>query len=324
MVTCIDNNKSQLDNMDEIKNDILYETIECLNRECIESSSSKEFLCGRKILNIWGSIRSLSFHKLLKAWIKTYRVRKTFALKKESSYQYGEYPSRNIRFCVYTCITGGYDNLLPIHCFAPNIDYVAFTDNVNIVSNGWEVRPLPKDLDSIESNVNKNRYMKMHPDVVGDYDYAIYVDGLVEIYSNLTNMINVINPLYGIAIHNHFFRNCIFDEIKFFKINRYGNPDKMNALASSYEEQGFPHNYGVLECTMILTDLHNEKGKRILDDWWNEHLKQDAGRDQLTLPYVLWKQGIAVSEIGTLGNNVKTNPKIRVRGHKKYNNIKFH
>ena len=43
------------------------------------------------------------------------------------------------RICVYTCITGDYDNLKEIKNKEKNIDYYCFTNNKNIKSKTWKV-----------------------------------------------------------------------------------------------------------------------------------------------------------------------------------------
>ena len=37
-----------------------------------------------------------------------------------------------------------------------------------------------------------------------------------------------------------------------------------------------------------------------------------SGRDQLALPYIIWKLGYHMSDIGSLGNNLFLNPKFRI------------
>lgn len=291
------------------------ELIEKINKEYFDILSSKQYLYGRKVANIIGALKKHKIRSLLAAWIQGIKIRRTCCKRDNSNYIYGNYPNRNLRFCVYTCITGNYDNLQPIHIRPQNVDYIAFTDNPNIKPNGWIVMDLPDIVKNIKGHANRNRYLKMHPNLVGYYDYALYVDGLVEIYSDITNLVNVIDNRYGIAIHNHFSRDCVYEEVKFCNILKLGNCEKMIPMIKKYKEEGYPKHNGLLECTVILTDLKNDISISILDEWWKEHLQNETKRDQLSLPYILWKRGININHIGTLGNNVKTNPKFRINGH---------
>ena len=77
----------------------------------------------------------------------------------------------------------------------------------------------------------------------------------------------------------------------------------------------FPRNFGLFECNVIVSDLNNDKSKRILDAWWNEFLNTDVKRDQLIFPYVLWKLGYKFNNVGYLGNNVYKNYKLHINNH---------
>lgn len=298
--------------------DELCNLIEDLNRERMDLINSPQYIWGRRVLNIKTAIKTFKLHKLIGLWIKAKKNKKIFCERKQSDYNYGEYPNRKIKFCVYTCITGGYDCLKPVHCHPINVEFVAYTDNPNVEPNGWTIKSLPDVVYTVKGHADRNRYLKMHPSIVGDYDYAIYVDGVVEIYSDLTNFINVLNPKWGLAIHLHPEKDCVYNEVEWCKLNHRGNAKCMDDMVNDYSNEGFPMHYGLLECPVILTDLHNEIGLHILKEWWLEHIKRGTGRDQITLPYLLWKQGILVSEIGTLGNDVKANPKLRFHAHNNY------
>lgn len=296
----------------------LCDLVEDLNRERIELLNSPQYVWGRRVLNIKAAVKHFKLHKLVTLWIKGMKNKKILCEHKQSDYHYGAYPSRNLKFCVYTCVTGGYDNLQPVHCHPENVDFIAFTDNVDIEPKGWKVKPLPDVVKKIHGDLDRNRYLKMHPSVVGSYDYVVYVDGVVEIFSDITNMINALNPTFGVAIHMHPDKDCTYNEVEWCKKHHRGNIERMDDMLKSYDDEGLPRHYGLMECSIILSDLHNKKGTSILEKWWLEHIKWGTERDQMTLPYILWKDGIAVSEIGTLGNDVKANPKFRFHAHRNY------
>ena len=81
--------------------------------------------------------------------------------------------------------------------------------------------------------------------------------------------------------------------------------------------------FGLFECTIIVTDLHNNKGIELLDKWWNEFIKSESMRDQISLPYVIWKNGYSIDDIGNLGYNLKLNPKFKCWDHSKSSNVLF-
>ena len=74
------------------------------------------------------------------------------------------------KICVYTCITGNYDDLKEVKIKEDNIDYICFTNNKELTSNSWKII-------YIEDNSLDNHYLsrkiKMlgHPYIDENYDY---------------------------------------------------------------------------------------------------------------------------------------------------------
>ncbi len=92
----------------------------------------------------------------------------------------------------------------------------------------------------------------------------------------------------------------------------------MKEQVKRYKKTGFPKDYGMLECNVIVSDLKNLNAIKILNDWWMEYVKSESLRDQLALPYVLWKNNVPIEELTGLGSNVFKNPIIRInKKHKK-------
>ena len=54
-----------------------------------------------------------------------------------------------------------------------------------------------------------------------------------------------------------------------------------------------------------------------MEKWWDEYLRFPT-RDQLSLPYVVWKYGFDKAQIMILGNDVEMNPRFnRYFSHRK-------
>ena len=309
-------------------NDNYYiKKIEELNLEIINLKNSKEYMSGQKYINITKCLKSKNPVVVVNELIKKYLNKK----KAKQILRYNEYDEPNNDFMcddivkqktkivVYTCITGKYDKLIKPFLKLDNVDYVAFSDVESDESNMWNVRKIPENVVKLEDNILINRYIKFHPaELLGDtYNYAIYVDGNISIISDLTELINAINPKTGLAIHRHRQRNCSYKEVEVCKIVKKGNYDKMKEQLQRYKEEGFPENFGLYEASVIASDLKNEKATNILDLWWNEFKCSESYRDQISLPYIVWKNKYDFNDIGSLGNNVYKNPKFRIEKHKK-------
>ena len=215
------------------------------------------------------------------------------------------------RVVVYTCITGGYDNLLTPKIYPEGVDYVAFVDERQDES-GWQMRKVPENPEKMD-NVLRNRYVKFHPfELFGDkYDFAIYIDGNIEVVGDLGVMtLAAAKAETGLALHRHRQRDSLQAEAEVCKILGKGDARCLDLQVERYRKAGFPEDFGLYECNVIVSDLHNKVARKILTDWWEEFKRSKSMRDQIALPYVVWENGFEFDKIGSLGNNVYRNPRL--------------
>ena len=219
------------------------------------------------------------------------------------------------KLAIYTCITGDYDNVVePMYC-NENIDYLLFTNNKKLKSNKWKVVYLDNKKNLY--NVMLNRYVKMHPfEYLKNYDYSIYIDGNIRIYADISCYIEKINSKYGLALSMHSTRNKLSDEAKACMMLKKGNTEEIENELKRFMNEGMPDEYGLLEAPVIATNLKSELAQKIFDEWWDCFSNSKAYRDQIFLPYVLWKRKIIVQEIGTLSNNIWLDAKLEKEKHK--------
>lgn len=222
------------------------------------------------------------------------------------------------RIAVYTAIFGEYDNLNEPECFPDNCDFYIITDQNVKKDSIW--KPIPLNLRDYElegkSNIVKNRFFKMFPDkLFADYKYSIYVDGNFKILTDLTEFIHGMGK-YGIKMHNHYRRNCVYKEID--KCLALGKDTSANLTAHKEHlvKEGMPGEYGLLEAPIIVREHHNPLCRKLMNDWWHEFL-QYSRRDQISFPYVLWKNNIKTSEIALLGNDIYSNYAFKRLNHNK-------
>lgn len=233
-----------------------------------------------------------------------------------------------VKIAVYTVITGGYDDPnLPVY-IDDSIDYYLFTDSDNASSKNWpanfRVLTVPETLNGL-SSVKKNRYMKMHPDEVlseevtgRKYDYTIYIDGSLRITCDIKPLVySLIASGKSIAIHNHFMRDCLYDEGQLLWIFDKLKYKPMKEQLDFYRNEGMPRHFGLPENTVLIRKTNDSRLQDIMHQWWLQ-VEKFTHRDQLSLPYVLWKNGLDMSYIFSLGNNVWKNPYFIYHWHKSY------
>ena len=298
----------------DIKN--LYDVIITQNEEYIALQQSREYRMGSflcrllycikkgKIKSVLGYIRNLYGRKRLKV---TARPEDGQQIK----YTDEDY-FLNDRIAVYTSIFGGYDAVREPLFRPNNIDYYIITDQT--VPNGSMWKRLDVTLAENLTDSEKNRYVKMHPDVFfSEYRYSIYVDGSIKIISDLTPMITRIGES-GIAVHRHSQRCCVYEELEATIVTHKLTNEKSKEYNEFLRAENMPPRYGLCECGVIAREHNNPLCKKIMEEWWEQFLTR-IKRDQLSFPYVLFKNGIEVDSVAILGGNIYKNSAFRVNQH---------
>lgn len=195
---------------------------------------------------------------------------------------------------VYTCITGGYDNILEPAVITPGVDYVCFTDNPAMKSKTWKMRQIPDELLGY-SKVKQQRGVKILAHrYLSEYGVSIWVDGAVVVRGDVAEYLKGLDlRQYSVFIPEHPARKCIYEEkdacvrIKKIKGDEIALADKQ---MSRYKDEGFPVKYGLVQ-TNVMIRVHNDLySKDLMEKWWSE-LKDYSHRDQLSFNYALWKVG---------------------------------
>ena len=190
---------------------------------------------------------------------------------------------------VYTCITGGYDTLIDPKCISDGFDYICFTDNADLKSDIWQIRPLPNETEGL-STVKKQRYVKINPHKhLKEYDFSIWVDGNVEINGSLNEFVKeYMTDDCSVYVPKHPSRNCIYAEARVVLRMRKDKFENIDPQIKRYEKDGFPKNNGLLQSNILLRKHNKKDCIKLMEAWFNE-LKDGSHRDQLSFNYASWK-----------------------------------
>lgn len=222
------------------------------------------------------------------------------------------------KIAVYTVVFGGYDNINEPVVIPDNCDFYLITDKpIKTESNSiWVEKNLKEHTIHIEnlSNIEKNRYCKMFPNkLFPEYEYSIYIDGNVQVMTDPTEFIQEMNS-YGLKLHKHYRRECVYEEInKCIDLGK-DNKDRLLTHKEHLIEKNMPEQYGMLEAPIIVREHNNPKCIKLMEEWWHE-FSHYSKRDQISLPYVLWKNDISIDDVGTLGNDIYSNYAFRKKKH---------
>lgn len=283
--------------------------------------NSKEFQLGATILRYGQSILKLNFLQLFRDLKKRSNAKKLRRIPLcPTVLPIVEYNCchKSSKIAVYTCVVKGYDSIMKPLINLPNVDYFLFVDDPNLygdLANYYIIREIPENLLSL-GGVLANRYMKLHPKEFFDgYDFTIYMDGNIQAVSDIREFVNRCSDVSGIALHTHRERNCVFEEAKACILSGRGDTERIRAQMQRYREAGMPAHYGLNEAGIIAANNRSELAEMLLHQWWEEVISSRSMRDQLAWPYVLWKNGLKLGDVGNLGCNIMKNYKVRITKH---------
>jgi hypothetical protein len=205
-----------------------------------------------------------------------------------------------MKVAVYTCITNGYDSVISPKIVNPNIDYYCFNDGSISVCQPWidiliNENLSPKDI---------NRKIKLQPhlnDILKSYDLTIYVDGSIEILSDLQSLIDSIYLEDGHTfVYNHNFRNCIIDECKECYLSNKISLNSCRRMLRQLEIEGMSAGFGMFEAGVILRRSNTKNCIFLMDKWWENYINSfGVKRDQIALMYTLWINNLTLNSLGS-------------------------
>lgn len=216
------------------------------------------------------------------------------------------------RICLYSAVFGDYDVIREPVRQSVDCDYLLVTDRPEMAPKGslWKVValdtfgffPMHPRLVARYVKIMGHEFFRflsrLHYDVdLHSYDHVVWVDGCVRITSPdfVSFMIGSIGT-QGIAMIRHPERDCIYDEA--VKCTRMAKSRDLPVLeqAEHYRAQGYPAHNGLMATTVFARDMRARELDAVIADWWEEILNWTY-RDQLSLPYVLWKRGRWYDEV---------------------------
>jgi hypothetical protein len=199
--------------------------------------------------------------------------------------------------CVYTCITGDYDNLKELKFKEDGIDYLCFTNNRKIKSNTWKVIYFE---DFTLDNHRLSRKIKIlgHPIINDNYDISVWVDGSIVIEKSIKEFIKQFCSIdnYVFAGFKHHNRDCIYDEAKECLRLKKDDVKIMNKQMKKYRDEHYPEHNGLMEMTVFVKKNNDKKVKETMNLWF-DILCNYSKRDQLSFCYAAYKTGLKYKQI---------------------------
>lgn len=191
---------------------------------------------------------------------------------------------------IYTCLTGDYENLVDPSVVSEDFDYVCFSDNLNLSTNVWKLRPIPDELLHL-SKIKQQRCIKICPHkYLSEYETSVWIDASIDILGNINQLLkqDCSDIDKSIFIPKHPSRNCVYEEIKACLHFKKDTLENMEPQINKYKSENYPSNNGMVQ-TGIMIRKHNELCCIEVMELWKDELVKHSHRDQLSFNYALWK-----------------------------------
>lgn len=188
---------------------------------------------------------------------------------------------------VYTALIGGFDFLKEQHVI-DGVTYICYTDLQDVYSLTWNIMHAKPEHE--HPRISAKRYKCLaHDYLPADCTYSIWIDASIMIRTPdfVPTCIESLksNP---VALMKHPMADCAYEEAKgCANVPKYRGERIMEQMAH-YRSLGFPGHFGLAAGGIIVRDMKNPLVREIGKQWLNENLMWTY-QDQLSLPYVLWK-----------------------------------
>ncbi len=212
--------------------------------------------------------------------------------------------TNHLKIAVFTCITGHYDNLVEPRVVDPGVDYYVFTDMECPKNSVWKKIDITQfeDYDQLTPAQMNRKIRILSYRYLPEYDYTVYVDGNVQIQTSLVPVLEKMGNC-PLGIHYHRNRDCIYVEAVHVLYLRKANRELVKKQMEVYKKAGFPRHFGLYENTVLIKNHHDDDLRLLMEAWWEEYY-QYSTRDQLSLPYVVWKTHFVKSRIHIIGRHI--------------------
>lgn len=212
-----------------------------------------------------------------------------------------EFQKRN-QIAIYTCVVGGYDEINEPEIMEENCDYYIISDREPKEDTVYKYMKIDSVLEEdITDNARKNRYCKINAHkIFSNYRYSIYIDGNIVLKKGIQRYIEELPKTKIMTLARTSYKSVYAEALRCMM---HGRDDKKKFLnqAEKYWLEGMPDDFGLLLPGIMVREHNNPVCRKIMEDWWNE-VQSYSKRDMISLPYVLWKNGYTIDDVGTLSN----------------------
>ncbi len=221
-----------------------------------------------------------------------------------------------MKIAILTSLCGSREHLSNPVVIHNNVDYYAFVDENNIQPNVVWKQQVAFDFTTDERfKFRRNaKIYKVLPFLFAPgYDFYFWVDVSHDVVEDPFKICETYMRDNMFGFFRHTSRNCIYKEANELLRLNYDHCDNITRQVEFYKSQKYPENNGLFELSTFITKNCKEVNETCLT-WW-EQICRYASRDQISLPFSLWKHNVSdkvsvlpgfangYNSFGTIGNN---------------------
>lgn len=216
---------------------------------------------------------------------------------------------KNKQTVFYTCIVGDYDELREPLSVRADCDYYLISDKEPEYETVFKYINVNDYVPThVTDNAKKNRYCKMNVHkIFPQYKYSVYFDGEMEMDSSIVECIEGL-PRTRITTICHNYWDSSYMEAMRVILSKGDAEDVVVRQMEHYWLEGFPDHFGNVYCGILLREHNHPVCRKLMEDWW-EQIDRYSRRDQISFPYVLWKNGYAMSDVNTFADQFEPDGK---------------
>jgi len=208
----------------------------------------------------------------------------------------------NDKVCIYTCVTGNYDNKVYFGKNNVNCDLLFFTNNkelgLKFKNKGWTVNYI--DDDDVKDNKLLARKHKIltHKYIPKKYEISLWIDGNISLKNNFFDINKFLKEIeinkYDLVCKEHPFNNNLKSEKNTILALKYEKEENINKILEIQKNNNFKDDIRLTE-TNILIRKNNNNINKAMEEWFN--LVKICIRDQMSFDYILWKNNILYNRL---------------------------
>lgn len=199
------------------------------------------------------------------------------------------------KICIYTCITGNYDNIHEVEIIDNDVDFICYTNNKNIKSKTWKV--IYVENDGLNDHQLSRKIKMLGTDYINNkYDISVWQDASVIWDKKPSVFVKKYLKNNSFAAFKHAYRDCIYDEaIEVIRL-RKENKEKVIETIKFLKNEQFPAHIGLYEMTVFIKKNNDLKLKETMELWFKTYCEHSK-RDQMSFMYSVWKTGLKIDNI---------------------------